>query len=71
MWRHTVMIFLLIWTPVQLQKPNVESITNQPTDTIEDSSPTAKVVMPCPFTCRKMFCADPNFLSQPKNFDCV
>ena len=37
------MIFLLIWTPVQLQKPNVESITNQPTDTIEDSSPTAKV----------------------------
>ena len=38
------MIFLLIWTPVQLQKPNVESITNQPTDTIEDSSPTAKVL---------------------------
>ena len=22
--------------------------------------------MPCPFTGRKMFCADPNFLSQPK-----
>jgi hypothetical protein len=24
--------------------------------------------MPCPFTSRKMFCATPNFLSQPKNF---
>jgi len=23
--------------------------------------------MPCPFTGPKMFCADPNFLSQPKN----
>ena len=23
--------------------------------------------MPCPFTGRKMFCAGPNFLSQPKN----
>ena len=23
--------------------------------------------MPCPFTGRKMFCASPNFLSQPKN----
>ena len=23
--------------------------------------------MPCPFTGHKMFCADPNFLSQPKN----
>ena len=44
MWRHTVMICLLSWTPVHLQKPNVESITNQPTDTIEDSSPIAKVV---------------------------
>ena len=26
-----------------------------------------KNVMPCPFTGRKMFCAGPNFLSQPKN----
>ena len=25
------------------------------------------IVMPCPFTGRKMFCAGPNFLSQPKN----
>jgi hypothetical protein len=24
-------------------------------------------LMPCPFTGPKMFCADPNFLSQPKN----
>ena len=24
-------------------------------------------LMPCPFTGRKMFCAGPNFLSQPKN----
>jgi hypothetical protein len=24
--------------------------------------------MPCPFTGPKMFCAGPNFLSQPKNF---
>ena len=24
--------------------------------------------MPCPFTSPKMFCASPNFLSQPKNF---
>jgi hypothetical protein len=24
-------------------------------------------LMPCPFTGLKMFCADPNFLSQPKN----
>jgi hypothetical protein len=23
--------------------------------------------MPCPFTVPKMFCANPNFLSQPKN----
>ena len=23
--------------------------------------------MPCPFTGPKMFCVDPNFLSQPKN----
>ena len=23
--------------------------------------------MPCPFTGPKMFCADPNFLRQPKN----
>jgi hypothetical protein len=23
--------------------------------------------MPCPFTGPKMFCADPNFLSQPKS----
>jgi len=23
--------------------------------------------MPCPFTGPKMFCASPNFLSQPKN----
>ena len=23
--------------------------------------------MPCPFTGRKMFCAGPNFLGQPKN----
>ena len=26
-----------------------------------------KKLMPCPFTGRKMFCAGPNFLSQPKN----
>ena len=25
------------------------------------------VLMPCPFTGRKMFCAGPNFLSQPQN----
>ena len=25
------------------------------------------VLMPCPFTGPKMFCAGPNFLSQPKN----
>ena len=25
-------------------------------------------LMPCPFTGPKMFCAGPNFLSQPKNF---
>ena len=25
------------------------------------------IVMPCPFTGPKMFCAGPNFLSQPKN----
>ena len=25
--------------------------------------------MPCPFTGRKMFCAGPNFLSQPKNLN--
>ena len=24
-------------------------------------------LMPCPFTASKMFCAGPNFLSQPKN----
>ena len=24
-------------------------------------------LMPCPFTGRKMFCAGPNFMSQPKN----
>jgi hypothetical protein len=24
-------------------------------------------LMPCPFTGRKMFCAGPNFLSQPKH----
>ena len=24
-------------------------------------------IMPCPFTGTKMFCASPNFLSQPKN----
>jgi len=24
-------------------------------------------LMPCPFSSPKMFCADPNFLSQPKN----
>ena len=24
-------------------------------------------IMPCPFTGPKMFCAGPNFLSQPKN----
>ena len=24
-------------------------------------------LMPCPFTGRKMFCASPNILSQPKN----
>ena len=27
----------------------------------------AKILMPCPFTGPKMFCAGPNFLSQPKN----
>ena len=26
------------------------------------------ISMPCPFTGYKMFCAGPNFLSQPKNF---
>jgi hypothetical protein len=26
-----------------------------------------KEIMPCPFTGPKMFCADPKFLSQPKN----
>ena len=25
------------------------------------------ILMPCPFTGRKMFCAGSNFLSQPKN----
>ena len=25
------------------------------------------LLMPCPFTDRKMFCTSPNFLSQPKN----
>ena len=25
------------------------------------------LLMPCPFTGREMFCAGPNFLSQPKN----
>ena len=25
--------------------------------------------MPCPFTGRKMFCASPNFLIQPKNLN--
>ena len=53
MWRHTVMICLLILTPVHLQKPNVESITNQPTDTIEDSSPTAKVLNKETFTSQR------------------
>ena len=28
-------------------------------------------LMPCPFTGPKMFCAGPNFLSQPKKFDCI
>ena len=28
---------------------------------------TLKLLMPCPFTDPKMFCADPNILSQPKN----
>ena len=27
----------------------------------------SKSFMPCPFTGHKMFCAGPNFLSQPKN----
>ena len=27
-----------------------------------------KCLMPCPFTGPKMFCACPNFLSQPKNY---
>ena len=27
----------------------------------------AQYLMPCPFTGPKMFCAGPNFLSQPKN----
>jgi hypothetical protein len=27
--------------------------------------------MPCPFTGPKMFCADPNFLSQPKNLTAI
>lgn len=48
--RHTVLICLLIWTPVHLQKPNVESITNQPTETIEDSSLEAKVLNKETFT---------------------
>jgi len=48
------MICLLIWTPVHLQKPNVESITNQPTDTIEDSSPTAKVDGPIEYDCSSL-----------------
>ena len=28
---------------------------------------TSRKLMPCPFTGPKMFCAGPNFLSQPKN----
>ena len=27
----------------------------------------SRILMPCPFTGPKMFCASPNFLSQPKN----
>ena len=27
----------------------------------------SKKLLPCPFTGPKMFCADPNFLIQPKN----
>jgi hypothetical protein len=29
------------------------------------------ILMPCPFTGPKMFCAGPNFLSQPKNLTAV
>ena len=31
------------------------------------SSNCKQLVLPCPFTSPKMFCAGPNFLSQPKN----
>ena len=36
---------------------------------LSDLDPThfSDLLMPCPFTGRKMFCAGPNFLSQPKN----
>ena len=28
-------------------------------------------LVPCPFTSRKLFCAGPNFLSQPKNLTAI
>jgi hypothetical protein len=30
-----------------------------------------RFLMPCPFTGLKMFCASPNFLSQPQKIDCI
>ena len=34
---------------------------------LAQASCTELTLMPCPFTGRKIFCASPNFLSQPKN----
>ena len=41
---------------------------------IDESFGKIILLMPCPFTGPKMFCAGPNFLSQPKNltaFKCL
>ena len=34
---------------------------------IDEAEKIQSNLMPCPFTGPKMFCAGPNFLSQPKN----
>ena len=46
---------------------NVPSATPATTTTNSPGRVPNMTLMPCPFTGPKMFCACPNFLSQPKN----
>ena len=46
---------------------NVSKLNLRYTNHFHLTSHTSSRLMPCPFTGPKMFCAGPNFLSQPEN----